>query len=282
MVQEGKVYVIKESSRRAKNIRRVFTHTVFDEERSSPGKENTPIFIVGMPRSGTSLLERMLGILDGVEMGGESFALGHLASRYFSDLAQYARAFPHRLTPEEWGAFADEYWSLSRARAAFVTDKMPTNYFYIGLAMKMFPHAPILHLKRDPMDVCWSIYRRRFQNAYGYACNFEKLAHAYLMSDQMMDFWKERAPGRIMTVQYETLAADPENTSKKIAEFCGLEWHEKCLATHEVDAATFTFSDTQVRKPISTKGIGQWREYEAYLGPLKQALEERGYEIDAG
>lgn len=266
----GTLYDAEKNDKVRENIFGLFTTLKPSEKAVS---EAAPVFIVGMPRSGTSLLERMISALTGAPMNGENFALGHVCERYYSDYVGDKAPAPDALDTARLGKFAKRYWDMSHHHAHLATDKMPVNYRHIGMALAFFPNAPILHLRRNPMDTLWSIYRREFPASYAYASDFDALAHAYWDSEKYMAFWKEKAPERILTVDYETLVASPEAETRRIASFVGVPWVEDCLHTHDMDEATFTFSDTQVRAPVHDDYVGRWKPYEEFLGPLKEALE---------
>ena len=240
---------------------------------SNANEPKVPVFIVGMPRSGTSLMERVLGSLPDVTMGGESKALGQVTQQYIANISGGGLPQPEDLTASDWRKLRHQYWEMSSASGRFLTDKMPTNFWCIGMALSMFPEASVVYLKRDLKDVCWSIYRRSFQTDGSlYSCDFGSLVHACAMSEAMMNHWISLAPSRILTVCYEAFVRSPQSESRRVADFCGMAWNSECLESHKLKAPTFTFSEQQVRKPISTKGIGKWRSYEAHLGPLMAAL----------
>ena len=227
-----------------------------------------PIFIVGMPRSGTTLVERILGGLDGVVIGGESEAIGVLASHYYWLREQGQEV--------DTGEMAADYWRREQSVPGRRTDKMPHNFWHIGLISRMFPAAPVVYMRRDPRDVCMSIYSRVFSDGHPYATELETIAHNYRMSVELMDHWKTVESTRIVEVSYEQLVDDPEGETKAIAAHCGLEWVPECLEFHKRIDTSFTYSEMQVRKPLNREGIGAWRRYEPWLEPLFAALDGHG------
>jgi len=240
------------------------------------GASRRPLFIVGMPRSGTTLVEKILSCLDGVEAGGENEALEFVALQYNWDLAQMQAAYPEALSRDALDAMAAEYWRRTPHRAAVVIDKMPHNFRHVGLAAQMFPDAPIIYMRRDPRDVCLSIYSRMFPDAHSYAVDLDWLAHFYAQSEQLKNHWLAAFPGRVMEVVYEDLVQDLAGHTKAIADFCSLEWHAGCLDFHKKAGTSFTYSELQVRRPLNRDGIGRWRHYEQQLKPLADALGRYG------
>ena len=238
-----------------------------------------PVFIVGMPRSGTTLVESIVGGLDGITVGGESEALEFVATRYYNAVG-LGQAKPVRnLLAQDWDKLADRYWRLQTARKRRLTDKMPTNFRHVGLICRMFPKASIIYVRRDPRDVALSIYSRRFADGHAYATDLDSLAHYYRLSQQLMSHWQGLHPDRIIDVEYEQLVTDPEAQTRSIAEFCGLEWRPEALEFHQRRDASYTFSELQVREPLNTKGVGRWRNYSEALVPFIDACVANGVQL---
>ncbi|MFQ6006642.1 MAG: sulfotransferase, partial [Woeseia sp.] len=235
-----------------------------------------PVFILGMPRSGTTLVERILGGLDDVVVGGESESMEFIATQYYWDLERGRVPPPRDLTTKYWDALAAEYWRRSMTSACRLTDKMPHNFWHVGFICAMFPGTPIIYMRRDPRDVCLSIYSRMFAEGHRYACDLESLAHYYAVSVQIMEHWKSLYPNRILEVVYEELVSNPGEQTQAIAAFCGLPWDPACLDFHTRVEASFTFSEMQVRQPLNKEGIGAWRRYQEQLEPLTSRLESTG------
>ena len=259
-------YDESESEGLAARAVRTFQGTSDASSKADPATQ--PIFIVGMPRSGTTLVERILGGLESVVMGGESESIGVIASQYYWNLEQGKDSDRSEL--------ASEYWRRELCAPSRRTDKMPNNFWHIGLIAEMFPAAPVIYMRRDPRDVCMSIFSRVFSDGHPYATGFESLAHFYRLSVDLMQHWIDAYPSRVIEVSYENLIDNPETETQAIAEHCGLEWAPECLNFHERSGTSFTYSEMQVREPLNRKGIDAWRRYESLLGPLTDALRQRG------
>ena len=149
---------------------------------------------------------------------------------------------------------------------------MPHNFWHVGLISTMFPAARVIYMRRDPRDVCMSIYSRVFSDGHPYATNLESIAHNYKMSVDLMEHWQSIEAARIIEVSYEQLIDDPEEQTRAIAAHCGLVWVPECLDFHERIDTSFTYSEMQVREPLNRKGIGAWRRYEPWLDSLLAAL----------
>jgi tetratricopeptide (TPR) repeat protein len=241
--------------------------------------EQQPIFILGMPRSGTTLVERILGGLEGVHSGGELEALQFIANQYYWDLAKDRVARPRDLTSADWDSLARDYWRRVMREPCRLSDKMPHNYWHIGFICAMFPKAPIVYMRRDPRDICMSIYSRVFADSHLYATGLQSLAHHVTVSMHLMDHWKTLYPKRILEFSYEDLVTDPVRQTKLLARHCGLVWRPGCLEFHKRVEASHTPSEMQVREPLNTKGIASWRRYEDELKPLLDAFEQYGTDV---
>jgi tetratricopeptide (TPR) repeat protein len=245
---------------------------VAHEKATESSAAKQPIFIVGMARSGTTLVEHILGGLDGVSMGGEADAMEVVSSKYYWALNRNQAQQVRDLDRADWDKLAAEYWHLQTVSESRVTDKMPLNIRHIGLICAMFPAAPIIYMQRDPRDVGLSIYSRYFSDAHYYATEFGNLAHFIGASQRLMAHWKTVYPARIFDLEFEQLVAEPEGQTRRLAQFCGLDWQPSCLDFHKRGDASYTFSEAQVREPLNAKGIGRWRNYAELLAPFIDAL----------
>ncbi|MFT5484406.1 MAG: tetratricopeptide (TPR) repeat protein [Halieaceae bacterium] len=239
-------------------------------------EQPTLIFIVGMPRSGTTLVERILSQLEDVTAGRETETLGFLATQYQLDVNSGNLPLPSNMTPEQWTTIARRYFERTPAAQKYLTEKLPHNFNHVGMILSLFPEAKVIQMRRDPRDVCLSIYSHPFHDGHPYACDFDSLAHAYKLCSTLMDHWSQMAPDRVMDVSYEQLAANPASESRNIVQFCELEWNDRCLSFHNDSSASFTFSEKQVREAISAKRVGRWKQFEEELQDMISALERHG------
>jgi tetratricopeptide (TPR) repeat protein len=236
-----------------------------------------PIFIVGMPRSGTTLLERMLGahpdVADAGELRDFTVQLRWCCQQMggpHPDAALVAAAATADLSALGARYLAHTQW-LAQGRA-FYTDKLPTNFLNLGFIANALPQARILHLVREPMDVCFSNLKEWFGDAYPHTYQADEMAAHYRRYRALMAHWRAEFPGRVLDVAYRDLVAEPEATARRVLAHCGLAFEPGVLAVEARRGAVATASAAQVREPIHTRFLGQWRRYEAPLQPLRQAL----------
>lgn len=238
-----------------------------------------PIFIVGMPRSGTTLVESILGAHPDVAAGGERRLLDEWLARHggaaaVADPPGWIRdAAPATL------AALREAWERNAATApgaAAMTDKLPENFLYLGPLAAALPNAAIVHVSRDPRDTCVSCFTTALSGTRAAdLATLEDLGRFYREYERLMDFWRDTLdPGRILEVRYETLVREPESTIRRLLEALRLPWHPQCLSFHEAPQSVSTASVYQVRRPINTDSLGQWRRFAAHLGPLLAVLGE--------
>jgi Flp pilus assembly protein TadD len=233
-----------------------------------------PIFIVGMPRSGTTLVEQILASHPQVFGAGE-----------LDDICRFIRQCPSANRAELYTKpllpnlrvtrnSAADYLTFLAGRAsgaARVTVKTNENFLHLGLIATLFPRARIIHCRRDPLDVCLSCYSQNFNSA-DFAWSLEDIGAYYRAYERVMAHWCRVLPIEIHDLRYEELVHDQEKVTRELLAFCGLTWEERCLAFYNTRRAVRTASTLQVRKPISDGAIGRWRHYRAHLGPLFQAL----------
>ncbi|GGA44437.1 tetratricopeptide repeat-containing sulfotransferase family protein [Dyella nitratireducens] len=243
-----------------------------------------PIFIVGMPRSGTTLVERILSSHPEVYAAGELMNFG-------VQLQRLAPAdVPARLDPTliaqshryDWERLGLRYVDSTRPQTAtkprFI-DKLPHNFLYLGLIAKALPKAKIICLRRHPLDTCLSNFRETFaENSafHGYSFDLLDIGRFYIQFDRMMTHWNTVLPGRILQVDYETLVAEQEATTRRLLEHCELPWNDACLNFQQNNAAVATASTAQVREPMHRRAVGRWEKYRPWLGPLEQLLDQAG------
>ncbi len=246
------------------------------------GAEGAPIFVVGLPRTGTTLVDRILSTHPDVVSAGELNVFAGLvkaAAGSSSNMVLDAETL-RMVEGVDLAEIGNRYMAatkvLARGAERFV-DKMPLNFFYAALILKALPNARIVALRRDAMDSCLSNYRQLFSTQfsyYNYTYDLESTAHFYRGFDGLMAEWRELLPAdRFMEIRYEDIVFDQEAQTRRLLDFCGLDWFEGCLRFHENAAPVSTASSVQVRQPLYSGSIGRWRRYGADgLGPLKQAL----------
>lgn len=238
-----------------------------------------PVFVLGMPRSGTTLVEQILSAHPDVHGYGELTDLGQIAKDMPQRLGSLQRwpEVANALRPETARAAAQDYLDRQQERyatdAARLVDKAPTNFFHIGLIALLFPKAAIVWCRRDPRDICTSIYSENFGLSQKHATDLADIGFFYVQHRRLMKHWMEVAGAQIYSCRYEDLIAEPEAQSRQLLDAVGLPWDERCLRFHEGDRPVLTPSRWQVRSPIYAGAIGRWRRYEKHLGPLLQALE---------
>ncbi|GAB2614825.1 tetratricopeptide repeat-containing sulfotransferase family protein [Novilysobacter erysipheiresistens] len=236
------------------------------------------IFVVGMPRTGTTLVERMLGRHSEVGSAGELLDFGQLLMA----AVQKVRASDPAKTPAQasrlidFAALGRDYMASARQAAAgspVFVDKMPINFMYCGLIRKALPNARIVHLVRDPLDTCYAVYKTLFNQAYPFSYAQDELGAYYATYHRLMQHWHAVMPGDIVDVHYEDLVADVEGQARRILAHCGLDWQDAVLAsTSDHDAPSMTASAAQVREPVHSRSVGKWRNHEAGLAPLVASL----------
>lgn len=240
--------------------------------------EELPIFIVGMPRSGTTLVEQIIASHPSVKAGGE-LPLLRRAVRSLAARAGDDRSYPacvETLNADAAHRLAQSYLEKLPARTngeIRVTDKMPSNFFHAGLIAILFSKARIIHCRRDPMDVCLSIFFQPFSRAHPYAFDLGNLGHYYRQYERLMAHWRAVLGDRLFEVQYSELVEDPESVSRRLIDHCGLEWDDRCLQFDRNRGAVRTASHWQVRQPIYRTSLQRWKHYERHLSPLLEALQ---------
>jgi len=253
-----------------------FTREFFAAHTRLGQDDETPLLIVGMPRSGTTLVEQILSRHPAIGAGGE------LA--FWIRRANGSRPFEATfLSPEAGRALALEYLSLLRRiapSAARVTDKLPFNVLCLGVIHLLLPQARIIQCRRHPVDTCLSLYFTHFQQALPFASSRRALVAAYRQYARLMDHWRAVLPAeRLLEVDYEKLVCDREAVTRKLVDFVGVEWNDSCLSPERNPRPITTASLWQARQPVYASSIGRWRHYEPWLGELRQLLSA---EDDAG
>ena len=238
-----------------------------------------PIFILGMPRAGSTLLEQILSshsLVDGTQELPNILAIvQQLRTRDKTfDRLNYPRAISS-LSRDELNALGETYLSGTqtyRGGAPFFIDKMPNNFRHIGLIKSILPNCKIIDIRRHPLSCCFSCFKQLFAEGQEFSYHLEDLGHYYKDYVDLMDYWHKKFPGEILHVQYEDVVAELDSQVQRILDYCSLPFEEACLEYWKTDRAVKTPSSEQVRKPIFTSGMENWQEFEEHLAPLKEAL----------
>ncbi len=259
-------------------IEKVFTPALISEKSGHGDPSSVPIFVLGMPRSGTTLVEQVLASHPDVYGAGELVILDNLLHRRpggGGDDVFYPAYVAGLDGPaiREIGARYAAAVSALAPEAAHVTDKMPGNFFFAGMIHLALPNAKIVHTVRNPVDTCFSCFSNLFSGAQDFSYDLGELGRHYARYQHLMAHWhRVLPPGTILDVRYEDMVADLEGQARRLLDHCGLAWDARCLAFNETARAVRTASATQVRQPIYGHSVERWRVYEKWLGPLLQEL----------
>jgi tetratricopeptide (TPR) repeat protein len=251
----------------------------FRERLGSGCQRADPIFIVGLPRSGSTLIEQILASHSRVEGTLELAEIPRLVSRLQGrEPEQGTPRYPAvlaSLDADQLRRFGEQYLEetqVYRHGRPFFIDKMPNNFRHIGLIHLILPNARIIDARREPMACCFSNFKQLFASGQEFTYSLEDIARYYRSYVELMQHWDEVLPGKVLRVQHEQLVEDLEHSVRRILDFCGLEFEPQCVEFYKTERAVRTASSEQVRQPIFRDGLDQWRHYERFLGPLKAAL----------
>lgn len=260
-----------------------FTVPFFWKKRDIRGSDSKrPVFVCGLPRSGTSLVEQILGSHPRIFAGGELPLVTKLALLVAKRLKQRYPECMEKFDQKMATLAADYYLEnidLLNSNAPFVVDKSPHNFMHLGLISLVFPNAKIIHVQRDPMDVGLSNYFQNFaaRTGYmGYATDLEQIGQHVIDHDRLMAHWHEVLPLPILEVRYEDLIADQAGKTRELLDFVGVEWNDDVLSFHRTERPVATASVAQVRKPIYRSSVKKWHRYRAHLRPLEEVLRKGG------
>jgi len=263
----------------ARRIQAVCTRDFLSTSPTSGCQAPDPIFVVGLPRAGSTLLEQILAshsLVDGTKELVDILAMVRRlgGKKLKADVSLY----PELLTDlsaaqlEELGREYIDRTRIQRADAPFFIDKMPNNFFHIGFINLILPNAKIIDARRHPMASCFSCFTQLFAKGQHFTYGLSNIGHYYRTYIDVMDHWDTALPGKVLRVQYEEMVADTETQVRRMLAHCGLEFEESCLQFHKTDRAVRTASSEQVRQPIYKAALEHWRNYETHLDELKEAL----------
>jgi tetratricopeptide (TPR) repeat protein len=250
-------------------------------------KQKQAIFIIGLPRTGTTLLERILSqpkdVLAAGELNDFASCLTQLVTANAKQTVTSTSDFIKQAARIDFAQLGQDYLNnteeLTKNSSVFI-DKMPMNFLYTGLIQQALPNAKIIHLTRSPMAACYAIYKTSFGQAYPFSYNLNDLAKYYIAYRQLMKHWQQSNPNNFIEINYEELVTSPAKVSKQTFDFAGLDWHEEYLQLENNKQASATASSSQIRGGIYQSSVELWRNYHNELAPLRQALEQANIDPD--
>ncbi len=254
-------------------------------EKSHGSDSKAPIFIVGQPRTGTTLIERVITSHSRVHSAGELRHFGNSVRRLtrYRGAGRFSEELVRRGADLDGRVLGEAYLVATRgvrgSEQHFV-DKLPPNYVYIPLILMALPNAKIVHVRRDPMDACFASFKQLFADAYKHSYEQQEMARHHARYYHLMQHYREQFSGRYCEIRYEDAAASLEPTARALIDYLELPWEEGCLNFHAQKTAVTTASSVQVREPAHTRSIGRWRRYEQQLQPMREELIRRGVPLD--
>lgn len=262
-------------------LQKAFSPELIESLQGYGDESAVPVFIVGMPRSGTTLVEQILAshpdVFGGDELGELGKAIVGMGG-FERTMEAFSQGAAEISGPQirELGARYVERVRLLAPEATRITDKLPSNFLFLGLIHLALPRAHVIHVRRDPIDTCVSCYTKLFAEGSLYVYDLGELGRYYRAYERLMDHWRRVLPAdAILEVRYEDLLDDLEGQARRIVAYCGLPWHPACLAFHETRRPVRTASATQVRQPLYRDAVGRWRRYKDHLAPLLQELQAK-------
>ena len=268
---------IDQFEQRSARIRAFFNKEFFAKRANSGDPSGAPIFIVGLPRSGSTLIEQILASHSSVEGTMELPNILNITGQ-FDDMVEGRDGYPEtvgtapvKVLTALGSRYLQETAPLRSGRDHF-TDKLPNNFSHVGLIQVILPNATIIDARRHPMDCCLSVFKQHFAEGQAFSYDLNDLGRYYRCYLSLMDHWDAVLPGKVVRVQHEDLVCDPEAHIRRILEQCGLPFEAACLNFHETRRSVRTASAEQVRQPIYSSGVGYWRHFEKELQPLRHSL----------
>jgi Sulfotransferase family len=269
--KKGKTDTVDDARSTISTVKEIFSGQPISPLQSS--SDYQPIFIVGMPRSGTSLVEQILASHADVYGAGELKYIGQWCFGYVN----LFKKCPDKKLQNYLAELQNHYLKGLNALTTkqYVTDKMPVNFLWLGFILSAFPDAKIVHTMRSPMATCWSIYKSPFAGASnGYSCSQEDVAEFYNLYTDLMDFWRSVFPDKIYDLHYEQLTIDQTEETRTLLSYCGLDWDPNCLQFHKNRRRVDTLSAAQVQLPMYQGSSEAWKRFEKHLSPMKAILKE--------
>jgi tetratricopeptide (TPR) repeat protein len=261
-------YDVEQQATTYKKVKEIWSTETLDKYSGKGCEDETPIFIVGMPRSGTTLTEQIISSHPEVYGAGELYHLGNIEKEF-----GFINENVFKPIGEKYVEMARNISEESK-KARFITDKMPGNYAKMGLISLALPNAKIIHTRRSPMDTCLSCYKQLFARGHEWSYNLEKMANHYHLYMDLMAYWREHLGDRFIEINYEDTVTDFENQARKLIDYVGLEWDDACLEPHKQKRTVLTASKAQVIKPVYKSSVSGWKRYEKQLEPLAKELEK--------
>jgi len=268
---------IENDKRFIKETKAIFDSAFFEKRDDFGVKNAAPVFILGMPRSGSTLIEQILSSHSDVKAGGELVNI-HM-SLVNADMQFAQQDFLHKIAEinkQASVALGSRYVAYLRKfidqSAPLLTNKDPINYLFIGLIKILLPNAKVINCVRDPVDICLSCFKVPFAGEFPYSYNLKELGNYYLLYQELMTHWHKTLPGFVYDFSYEDLVAEPEQEIKGLLDYCGLEWQDSCLSFHENKRAVQTASVVQVRQPLYKGSVGKWKKFAPYIKDLTDIL----------
>ena len=264
-------------------------HTIFTAHwlagKPAGADSKAPIFVVGQPRTGTTLIERVITSHSAVHSAGELRQFGNSVRRLsrYRGAGRFSEELMRRgseLDGEKLGNAYLEAVKTMRGETPRFVDKLPPNYLYIPLILMALPNASIVHVRRKPMDACFASFKQLFADAYKHSYEQREMARHHARYFHLMQHYREQFPGRYFEIAYEDAASNLEPHARALIEYLELDWEDDCLDFHAQKSAVTTASSVQVREPAHTRSIGRWKRYERQLAPMREELERQGVPLD--
>ena len=271
---------LQQYEKKFKDIIYTYNYSYLEKRIQEGLAEELPVFIVGMPRSGSTLVEQVLASHSQVFGAGEIDDIHSIAETMGKRITPHA-AYPdfmHSIPAPVLNGFAQSYITRMKglsnnADVTRVINKQLMNFQYIGLISELFPKARIIHIRRNPLDTCLSCFFQNFSNGVAWSFNLDHLGRFYLLYQRMMEHWRHGVDINMIEIDYEDLVNNQEDVSRKIIAACGLKWQKNCLEFNKTKREVSTASFWQVRQPLYNRSISRWQNYEKHLEPLIRILE---------